>query len=109
MHVPSTRHGLPTASWRAALRPRKRSAKPDPQCSRVCGEGYDWRAILRALSTTTLVLHGEQDVLPPAVSLEDARILTNARHVVVPASGHMPFWEAPERFFALLESFLRAR
>jgi proline iminopeptidase len=76
---------------------------------RLRREGYDWRAILRALSTTTLVLHGEQDVLPPAVSLEDARILTNARHVVVPASGHMPFWEAPERFFALLESFLRAR
>jgi len=25
---------------------------------------------------------------------------------VVPAAGHMPFWEAPQRFFSALESFL---
>jgi proline iminopeptidase len=77
--------------------------------ARLRRDGYDWRDTLRALSTPTLVLHGEEDALPPAVSLEDSRILTNARHVVVPASGHMPFWEAPERFFALVDSFLRAR
>lgn len=77
--------------------------------ARLRREGYDWRDTLRALSAPTLVLHGEQDVLPPAVSLEDSRILTNARHLVVPSSGHMPFWEAPERFFALIEPFLQAR
>ena len=77
--------------------------------ARLRGEGYDWRPILRALSTPTLVIHGEQDTLSPAVSVETASVLVNARQVVVPSSGHMPFWEAPERFFALVTSFLHAR
>ena len=77
--------------------------------ARLRREGYDWRPELRALSTPTLVIHGAQDVLPSAVSLEDAHTLPNARHVIVPSSGHMPFWEAPERFFPLVESFLNVR
>ena len=77
--------------------------------ARLRREGYDWRATLRALSTPTFVIHGEHDALPPAVSLADSHLLTNARHAVLPSSGHMPFWEAPERFFSLIESFLRAR
>jgi proline iminopeptidase len=67
---------------------------------------YDWRPRLRALSTETLVLHGENDPLPLTISRDTSYILPNARLVVVPSSGHMPFWEAPERFFPLLESFL---
>jgi proline iminopeptidase len=68
--------------------------------------GYDWRDRLRGLSTPTLVLHGEVDPLPLAVSSTNSYILTNASRIVVPTSGHMPFWEAPERFFSLIGSFL---
>jgi len=74
--------------------------------ARLRREGYDWRARLRALSIETLVLHGEQDPLPRTLSSDSSYILSNARHVVVPSSGHMPFWEAPERFFPPIESFL---
>jgi proline iminopeptidase len=74
--------------------------------ARLRREGYDWRPRLRALSVPTLVVHGEEDVLPPAVSLEISQSLPHARRCVVPSSGHMPFWEAPERFFSLIESFL---
>ncbi len=78
--------------------------------ARLRREGYDWRTRLGALSTPTLVLHGALDPLPPllplAVSGTDSYILKNARQIVVPSSGHMPFWEAPERFFSLVESFL---
>ena len=74
--------------------------------ARLRREGYDWRARLRALSIETLVLHGELDPLPRTLSSESSYILSNAHHVVVPSSGHMPFWEAPERFFSLVESFL---
>ena len=74
--------------------------------ARLRREGYDWRPRLRALSLPTLVLHGEEDVLPTTVALEISNSLPNARRCVVPSSGHMPFWEASERFFSLIESFL---
>ncbi|MBA3672001.1 MAG: alpha/beta hydrolase, partial [Gemmatimonadaceae bacterium] len=69
-------------------------------------DGYDWRESLRALSTQTLVLHGERDALPSGVALELSALLPRAQHVLIPGAGHMPFWEAPERFFAVVESFL---
>lgn len=74
--------------------------------ARLRREGYDWRPRLRALSSLTLVVHGEEDALPVAVAFELSKSLPTARHCVVPSSGHMPFWEAPELFFPLIESFL---
>jgi len=71
-------------------------------------EGYDFREPLRALSAATLVLHGERDALPAAVALELSELLPHARHVLLPDAGHMPFWEAPERFFTLVGDFLDA-
>jgi len=75
--------------------------------ARLRREGYDWRDRLRALSTPTFVLHGELDPLPLANSMHDSYI-SGAQRVVVPSAGHMPFWEAPQRFFSLLDSFLSA-
>jgi len=78
--------------------------------ARLRREGYDWRSRIRGVSTPTLVLHGALDPLPPSVPLAvfepDSYIPKNTRQIVVPSSGHMPFWEAPERFFSLIESFL---
>lgn len=86
--------------------PDARSETGAAVLARLRGEGYDWRDRLRALSTPTLVIHGDADALPLAVSVDNTYILANARRAVVPSSGHMPFWEAPERFFSLVESFL---
>lgn len=69
-------------------------------------EGYDWRAQLGAVSVPTLVIHGDNDPLPAAISSDLAYLLPNARREVVPACGHMPFWEAPDQFFALIDGFL---
>ena len=69
-------------------------------------KGYDWRGRLSALSTPTLVIHGERDALPASVAHDLATILPNARLALIPNSGHMPFWEAPRRFFELADSFL---
>jgi proline iminopeptidase len=78
--------------------------------ARLRRDGYDWRSRLGSVSTRTLVLHGELDPLPPllplAISRANSYILESAHQIVVPSSGHMPFWEAPERFFSLIESFL---
>ena len=76
--------------------------------ARLRREGYDWRPRLRALSVPTLVIHGEDDALPVAVSAELVALLPRAQCQLVPHSGHMPFWEAPDVFFSVVDSFLAA-
>lgn len=76
--------------------------------ARLRREGYDWRERLRALSVPTLVIHGERDALPAAVALELSELLPRARLALLPGAGHMPFWEAPARFFDVAGSFLAA-
>jgi proline iminopeptidase len=76
--------------------------------ARLRGEGYDWREQLRALSTPTLVLHGERDALTVAVAIELNSLLPRARLTLIPDAGHMPFWEAPERLFHVIDDFLAA-
>lgn len=76
--------------------------------ARLRRDGYDWRARLRALSVPTLVIHGEEDALPVAVSAELVSLLPSAQRQLVPHSGHMPFWEAPDVFFSVVDSFLAA-
>jgi proline iminopeptidase len=73
--------------------------------SRLRRDGYDWRSRLRGVSAPTLVIHGDRDPLPLAESTHEFYIAT-AQLVVVPAAGHMPFWEAPHRFFSALDAFL---
>jgi proline iminopeptidase len=86
--------------------PRGESVTGATVAARLRRHGYDWRSELRALSTPTLVIHGERDALPASVAHEIVALLPRGRLALVPAAGHMPFWEAPEEFFALVESFL---
>jgi proline iminopeptidase len=74
--------------------------------ARLRRDGYDWQPIVRNITTPTLVIHGEQDALPPAVSRANSYTIANARFEAIPGSGHMPFWEAPAPFFSLVDSFL---
>ena len=86
--------------------PRSDSQTGAAVASQLRGEGYDWQALLRAVSVPTLVIHGERDLLPVSVAREIVTTLGNARLEVIPNAGHMPFWESPELFFTLIESFL---
>ncbi len=86
--------------------PQAISATGTATLARLRREGYDWTARLRALSLPTLVIHGERDALPLAEASGSSQVIPNARTVVVPSSGHMPFWEAPEQFFSLVDAFL---
>ena len=76
--------------------------------ARLRRDGYDWRDRLRALSLPTLVIHGEEDALPLSVSTELTALLPRSHGQVIPHSGHMPFWEAPDVFFPIVDSFLAA-
>lgn len=76
--------------------------------ARLRREHYDWRAPLRVLTAPTLVIHGADDALPPAISADIDSLLQDSRRTLLPGSGHMPFWEAPERFFPQVTAFLDA-
>ena len=86
--------------------PRAESVTGSAIAARLRREGYDWRPALRALRAPTLVIHGEEDLLPPAVARQIADLLPQARLEIIPGAGHMPFWEQPERFFSLVSAFL---
>ncbi len=86
--------------------PRSESRTGASVAARLRREGYDWSALVRAVQVETLVIHGEDDLLPSTVARELVALLPNARLALIPHAGHMPFWEAPESFFALVEAFL---
>lgn len=88
--------------------PRAHSRTGAAVAARLRRDGYDWRDALRALNTPTLVIHGTEDLLPPSVAHALVATLPHARLELIPGAGHMPFWETPEPFFALVESFLSA-
>lgn len=89
--------------------PRATSVTGAAVAGRLRREGYDWKELLRALPVPVLVIHAERDLLPFEATRELVQSLgPSARMAVVAGSGHMPFWEAPERFFALIDSFLSA-
>ena len=62
---------------------------------------------LRAVSTPTLLIWGEDEAFFPAAHGERAaRLIPNARLEVIPGAGHLPFMEKPEVFCRLVEEFL---
>ena len=89
--------------------PRTASRTGAAVLARLRRDGYDWSAALADLSTPTLVIHGEEDLLPVRVAHALAGVLRDARVATVPGAGHMPFWEAPHAFFPLVEQFLLAQ
>ncbi len=76
--------------------------------ARLRRDGYDLRTRSRALSVAALVIYGEEEVLPVAVSAALAALPPRTQGRLVPESGPMPFWEAPEVFFTPVDSFLAA-
>jgi proline iminopeptidase len=94
------------AMGRAFTPPRSDSLTGCAVAARLHRDGYDWRGTLRAVNARTLVLHGERDLMPPRVAHEVTAFVPNARLELIPGCGHMPYWEAPETFFQIVDSFL---
>ena len=70
-------------------------------------EGYDWTPIISSIRSPTLILHGEDDILGLDVPQSLHELIPGSTVSLIPHAGHMPFWEAPEAFFDLVERFLR--
>jgi proline iminopeptidase len=68
---------------------------------------WDWRDKVKSLDVPVLTVHGDHDTIP----MEGARTwvysLPNARLLVIPNAGHLPFVEDPELFYPSVDAFLR--
>lgn len=68
----------------------------------------DARPLIEKIRVPALLLWGENDPLVPLTyGRQMAAMLPDARLVVIPHAGHVPFWEKPEAFNRELLAFLR--
>lgn len=86
--------------------PLARSATGAAVVARLRREGFDWRQQAARIRARTLLVHGASDMIPVAQAEGTAAVIARASLRVLQAAGHMPFWEQPEQFFALVEEFL---
>ena len=66
---------------------------------------YDLIPRLGAIDCPTLVVHGRDDPIPMASSIEGAKAM-NAQLVLLDDCGHVPYVERPTELFAAIDSFL---
>lgn len=88
--------------------PRADSPTGAAVAARLRRDGYDWTERIAQIETPTLIVHGEQDLLDRTVAESLHHLIRNSELRVINHAGHMPFWEAPEEFFALVEAFLQS-
>jgi proline iminopeptidase len=70
---------------------------------------WDFRPALARLRVPTLVVHGEDELIPMDTAETWAKTMPDARLVRVPKSGHFPYVERPEIVFPAIEAFLAGR
>lgn len=67
---------------------------------------WDWRQEVTSVRSPTLVIHGEEDLIPEKASREWVVCLPQARLLTIPGAGHYPHLEAPELFLSTINQFL---
>ena len=76
--------------------------------TQVTGASVTWKS-LEDLRIPVLLLTGEADLYsPPPMQEMVARYLANHGLVTLPAIGHAPYWEAPDRFNRAVLEFLKS-
>ncbi len=86
--------------------PLARSETGAAAVARLRRDGFDWLHAAARIRARTLIIHGASDMIPVAQAERTASIIGRSTLRVIQAAGHMPFWEQPEHFFALVEEFL---
>lgn len=89
--------------------PKANSTTGAAVAARLRREGYDWTERIATITTPTLIVHGDHDLLDLSVPQSIARLIMGSTLSIIPHAGHMPFWESPEEFFARVENFLHPR
>jgi len=73
----------------------------------AAGAGFDAYERAGSIAAPALVLHGEGDVVvDPRNAALLAGLLPHASLELFPGTGHLFFWQQPERFVGLVEDFL---
>lgn len=73
----------------------------------AAGAAFDAYEQLGSIAAAALVLHGDGDVVvDPRNGELLARLLPHASLEVFPGTGHLFFWQQPERFVRVVEEFL---
>ena len=86
---------LTPPEWKAAIRQQLFALRTQPA------------ARLRELAVPTLWIVGDEDIVFPAAAAPAlARMIPNARVARVPDAGHSVYFERPQRFNELVQSFL---
>jgi proline iminopeptidase len=68
---------------------------------------WDWRPALHIVTAPALVIRGTADFLPLESAREWTAALPNGRLLLLEGSGHFPYLEVPDRFFAAAHAFLQ--
>jgi pimeloyl-ACP methyl ester carboxylesterase len=77
------------------------------QAQAAAGMTFDAADRIDAIEAPTLVLHGTDDfVVDPANGELLASLIPGARLEFFPGTGHLFFWEQPERFVRVVKEFL---
>ena len=91
------------------LRHREATAQPLEAwaAQAAAGMGFDAFGRIDGIHAPTLILHGTEDAVVDSrnTALLEARI-PDARVELFPGTGHLFFWEQPDRFVAAVEEFL---
>jgi non-heme chloroperoxidase len=75
----------------------------------MSGRAAPYETVLRSLNVAVLAIHGTQDgMVLPAMTHHTVRTCARAEALIYEGIGHVPFWEAPERFNADLATWLDA-
>jgi proline iminopeptidase len=69
--------------------------------------GFDLREGAKKLRCRTLIIQGRFDAMPESLVLEANSCILGSKLVFIERAGHFPWIEQPERFGAVLRSFLR--
>jgi proline iminopeptidase len=71
------------------------------------GPDYDLLQDLKPMGFPTMFIHGRDDPIPTASSIEGAKAM-DAELVLLDDCGHVPYVEQPGQLFAALDRFLAA-
>ncbi len=70
------------------------------------GKRHDYRDALNTVDVPVLVIHAAEDFQTAAASQTYSEVFSNSRFHIIENSGHMPFYEQPDKFSLAITEFL---
>ena len=86
--------------------PRANSPTGAAVAARLRREGYDWTNVAASIAVPTLVDTWRGRSVERRCCAINCLSDSWFELALIPHAGHMPFWEAPEEFFSIVERFL---